>query len=107
MFLDELDLLDIQYTGGNRTEVMEKLDSQIDSGLTQLHINIGNIINPKKLSKITLFWFKKATQIDSGSSFGERALIKNDHRAATIICSQDCTFATLSRANYNLIMGLR
>ena len=41
-----------------------------------------------------------------GGSFGERALIKNEDRAATIVCSKNCSFATIERRDYNLIIGL-
>jgi len=53
----------------------------------------------------TLHWFKKVASIAAGGSFGERALIKNEDRAATIICSENCSFATLSRMDYNWIIG--
>lgn len=53
----------------------------------------------------TLHWFKKVATIPTGGSFGERALIKNEDRAATVVCSEDCSFATLSRIDYNWIIG--
>ncbi len=53
-------------------------------------------------------WYElqKVLTMDKGDSFGERALIKNEDRSATIICSQDSAFATLSRIDYNWILGL-
>jgi CRP-like cAMP-binding protein len=41
----------------------------------------------------------------AGDSFGERALIKHEARAATVYCSQNCIFATLSRYDYIKIIG--
>lgn len=45
----------------------------------------------------TLCYLQKVSQIGEGGSFGERSLLKNDERAASIVCSTDCHFATLSR----------
>lgn len=45
------------------------------------------------------------SKIGAGESFGERALLKYEARAATVYCSQNCIFATLSRNDYNKIIG--
>ena len=43
--------------------------------------------------------------IEKGGSFGERALIKNENRAATIFCLEDSFFAVLTRSDYMMIIG--
>ena len=63
------------------------------------------LLNPFKKKTITLTWFKTVDKLPAGSAFGERALLKNEDRAATIVCSKDCTFATLHRKDYNSIIG--
>lgn len=40
------------------------------------------------------------TRLDDGDSFGELALIEDKPRAATIKCLTNCTFATMSRTDY-------
>ena len=70
------------------------------------HMKLYKIINPNASNKVQFVWFRKATQLEPGGSFGERALIKNEDRAATCICSKDASFATLSRTDYNWIIGL-
>jgi CRP-like cAMP-binding protein len=41
-----------------------------------------------------------------GGSFGERALIRNEDRAASIVCKNPCTFATLSRNDFSHVLGI-
>ncbi|CAG9316510.1 unnamed protein product [Blepharisma stoltei] len=43
--------------------------------------------------------------LEAGSAFGELALLKNQPRAASIICTEDCHFATLSKEPYLRILG--
>ncbi len=69
-------------------------------------MKLYKIINPNGSNKVQFVWFRKATQVEPGGSFGERALIKNEDRAATCICSNDSSFATLTRTDYNWIIGL-
>lgn len=49
--------------------------------------------------------FKTVAKLPAGASFGERALLKNEERAATIVCSKDCAFATLHRRDFTNIIG--
>ena len=44
-------------------------------------------------------------RLHSGMSFGELALIKDQPRAASIICDTDCHFAVLSKEDYMSIIG--
>jgi CRP-like cAMP-binding protein len=45
-------------------------------------------------------WFVDVAKLGSGKSFGELALISDARRAATIKCLTNCSFATLSKADY-------
>ena len=48
--------------------------------------------------------FKTVGQITSGKSFGERALLSNEDRAATVVCTTPCKFATLSKMDYDIVL---
>ena len=44
-------------------------------------------------------------EIGPGGNFGERALIKDELRSASIYCRTLCSFATLQKSDYNWIIG--
>ena len=48
---------------------------------------------------------KPVAQLTPGMSFGELALIKDQPRAASILCNTDCHFAVLSKEDYMNIIG--
>lgn len=51
------------------------------------------------------FYFVKVLQYKDGDAFGELALMgPDDRRSATIICDSQCTFATLSREDFNMTL---
>ena len=79
--------------------------ASIAKGDSKIHTRMETLLNPFKKKTITLTWFKTVDKLPAGSAFGERALLKNEDRAATIVCSKDCTFATLHRKDYNSIIG--
>jgi len=85
--------------------LLKLLDRRILKGDTKIHKFLFKLANPHGRKNITLVWFKSVAKLSNGASFGERALIKNEERAATIICSQNCSFATLHRKDYNWIIG--
>ena len=58
------------------------------------------------MPSISFWMFKTVGTIKSGGSFGERALIRNETRAATIKCKTNCSFATLSRIDFNFVLGM-
>lgn len=49
--------------------------------------------------------FVKVLELTSGNSFGELALIKDQPRAASIVCLTDCHFAVLRKKDYLKILG--
>jgi len=46
----------------------------------------------------------EVTQLKSGKSFGELALINNKPRAATIRAKKDCHFAVMQKADYQKVL---
>ena len=107
VFLKELMKLNVNLTDGRFTkhDALKTLDLAIARGDSKIHIRMENLLNPFHKKTLTLHWFKTVAKIPMGGSFGERALIKNEDRAASIICSKNCSFATLSRKDYNTIIG--
>ena len=47
---------------------------------------------------------KEVAKLQTGSSFGELALINNEPRKATIMCLTDCHFAVLEKKDYVKIL---
>ena len=43
--------------------------------------------------------------MSTGQTFGEQALLTGKRRAATIICSTECHFATLNKQDYQKFIG--
>jgi len=75
------------------------------------HQHTGKVKGNSKLSaKLPLPKVEEAplfiefTQLKSGKSFGELALIKNKPRAATIRCVEDCHFAVMSKDDYEKVL---
>jgi CRP-like cAMP-binding protein len=48
---------------------------------------------------------KNVARLDNGMAFGELALIKDQPRAASVLCETDCHFAVLSKEDYLNIIG--
>ena len=44
------------------------------------------------------------TELKTGASFGELALINDDPRAATVVCKTNCHFAYLEKADYQAML---
>jgi len=55
----------------------------------------------KILNTLWLIEFKHLTQ---GHSFGELSLIRNAPRAATITCASNCSFAVMSKSDYDRVL---
>jgi hypothetical protein len=66
--------------------------------LINLKKNIFDLVTLKGKNKyVNIQLFKTVHVINSGGSFGERALVRNEDRAASIVGTQKCKFATLDR----------
>ena len=42
--------------------------------------------------------------MSNGKSFGEKALINNALRAATVVCTRPCHFAVMNKAEYDKVL---
>ena len=94
--------------GGARFDkelAFEKLSRAIANGRTAIHEEIQRMVNPKKSAFIAVSNFKEVARLSDGLSFGELALLYNAGRAATIICSKQTSFATLSKYDYAFTIG--
>jgi len=105
--LNELEMLQITVTNKSfdKDKALKALDHAVVNGHTKIHLKLEQSLNPNHKPSITLNWFKTVQTLRTGASFGERALIKNEDRAATIVCSKNSCFATLHRKDYNAIIG--
>lgn len=84
---------------------VEKLTRAINNGRTTIHEEIQRIVNPGRSSFIAVSNFKEVARLQEGQSFGELALLQNTGRAATIVCSKQTSFATLSKKDYVHTIG--
>lgn len=50
---------------------------------------VEQLINPNQQTQLEVFLLKKAAVYEQGGCFGERSLIKNQDRAATVICRDE------------------
>jgi hypothetical protein len=57
-------------------------------------------IEKAELSRNTIPETEEIQRIGAGRSFGEKALLNEATRAATIICSKNCHFAVMNKAEY-------
>lgn len=56
------------------------------------------IIAESQLSSLPQYM--EFTRLGNGKSFGEKALLSDSLRAATIVCSQNCHFAVMNKTDY-------
>ena len=105
--LKELEAIGVPIVDGSfdKQRALKALDFALASGSSKIHNRLDLLVNPSNKKTVTLSWFKTVQKLPAGASFGERALLKNEDRAATIVCSKDTTFATLHRRDYNAIIG--
>lgn len=52
-----------------------------------------------------MFRYEFAKHLESGTAFGEMGLLLNVARTATILATEDCDFAVMSKQNYRLIIN--
>jgi cAMP-dependent protein kinase regulator len=48
---------------------------------------------------------KEVMHYQPGQYFGERALLKNEPRAANIVCKTDCTLVSVDRHSFKRLLG--
>ena len=65
---------------------------------------IYRLINPTNKKFVTLSMFKVVGTIEAGGYFGERSLLRQEDRAATILCKTNCSFATLSHEAFTSVL---
>jgi CRP-like cAMP-binding protein len=82
------------------------MENLLKTKKTAIHLTLYKLLNPTDAKTIPLYWLKTVSHMKTGGSFGERALLKHEPRAASILCTEDSTFATLSRHDYNWIMSV-
>ena len=47
----------------------------------------------------------RVKELERGDVFGEIALVTKSKRTATIVCSSDCDFLTLTKQGFDSILG--
>jgi CRP-like cAMP-binding protein len=89
---------------------MESLDEIPDSIETEMK-GLSSEIDSKKFSieEITQFLetvpeFIELQKLGNGKSFGEKALINNSLRAATVVCTRPCHFAVMNKTDYDKVL---
>ena len=107
-FIDELVRLGVKIDANNNFDTnlaLRTFDQAISGYKSVVHKRIHKLVNPNNLPTISIPLYKVVFRGSAGYSFGELALLKNEGRAATIVCEKDCIFATLDRKEYNRIIG--
>ena len=79
----------------DKREALKALDRAIMNEQSTVHQKIFTHIVAYNPIPFTVNRFKEVARLTEGCSFGELALLKNEGRAATIICSKKTRFATL------------
>ena len=57
----------------------------------------------ERLSKIT--WFKEATKLTPGQTFGELAMFREETRKARAFCISECYFAILDKQDFKMVLN--
>ena len=87
------------------SEVLKAINREITHANTRVHVQIFMLLNPGNAATISMTWFKTVTTLVTGENFGNLALQYHKPRAATIICKEKSSFATLSRFDYMQVIG--
>jgi hypothetical protein len=87
--------------GNQKQDTMFLFDPRIHMKLKAIERkNLDDLDNYEELA-----WFVDVAKIVSGDSFGELALMNDMPRAATIKTLTKCSFATLSKEQYNSFLS--
>ena len=74
--------------------------------LVKLKKDIYDLVTLKGKHKyVNIQLFKSVGNLKAGQSFGERALIRNEERAASIVCTEYSQFATLDRIEFTACLA--
>lgn len=74
-------------------------------GSVGVWVNIPKQIEDDKKEIKTILTLTEVKILNTGSSFGELALIDKKPRAATIICREDCQFGVLDKVSFERILS--
>ncbi len=81
-------------------EPIEKELSQVKEDIVAKNFQIEEISG--QLQSIPEF--NELQKLGPGKSFGEKALITNNARAANVVSTKDCHFATLNKVDYDKLL---
>lgn len=99
------EFLTLEYREAETVKSKQVLFNEGDQGDNFYILLDGKVrlmISPKGSDDTTL---TEIAQLNSGQSFGELSLLKNQPRTATVVCMQSCYFMTLSKENYLRLLG--
>jgi len=112
-FLNKVQLLQplAQYERDKIAEAIEEVTvdaktvvmKQGDPGDCMYIVHSGNLTVTKKEEGETEF--KEVLKLKSGDVFGERALMKNEARAATVTADTECSLLRLPEESFRLLLG--
>ena len=88
-------------------ESMEEVSENIENEMKGLSTEIDS--KRFSIEEITNFLqtipeFIELMRLGNGKSFGEKALINNALRAATVVCTRSCHFAVLNKLEYDKVL---
>jgi hypothetical protein len=104
--LKEVERCGEKYDQNNKDAMEAALFDAYSRGAITSQKFIYRLINPHNKRFVNLSMFKVVGTIEAGGSFGERSLLRNEDRAATIVCKTPSTFATLSRKAYTWVFDM-
>ena len=83
-----------------RADTMYRFDPRVHMDLSEIDLICLN--QYERLSKIS--WFKEATKLTPGQTFGEQALFYEKPRKARAYCISECYFATLNKQIFRRVL---
>ena len=66
---------------------------------------INQLLGGKKTGIVRIPHQKEVARLKSGQTFGELALMTNQPRTASAVCSSDTIFAIIDKKDYQVIIG--
>ena len=105
MLFKTCELLSTEYHPAGTVIIKQILFSEGEKGSKFYIILQGKIKLVAGLTKGGVTDDIEIAQLETGKGFGELALIKEQPRRATAICTENCYFMTLSKGDYMKILG--